>query len=330
MDDGSYYVHSQFGDWEYHVVSTESAWVCTCPDCVYRNLKCKHVFAVEFSQKVRQAVRSDIVIEPVSVSGCDFCHSKNLKKYGVRPTKFGGVQRFVCADCHRTFSVNLGFERMKHNPKAITMAMQLYFNGESLRNTSDSLKLLGADVSYQTVWNWIQKYVGLMDRYLDKITPNVSDTWRADEVYVKFKGNRKYVFAMMDDETRFWIAQMVSDHKENTNAVQLFKKSREATGKEPKILITDALGSYKMASEFEFKQTKHIREIAIDGKVHNNIYDALKGYSFRSPLRPHQEAGTHLFEDLPHIPDSPLRGALPTQNDEDSYPHVVVQGDSSS
>ncbi|MDG7009965.1 MAG: IS1/IS6 family transposase [Nitrososphaerota archaeon] len=277
VDDGSYYVHSQFGDWEYHVASTETAWICSCPDCVYRGVKCKHVFAVEFSRKVRQAVRADIVIEPVSVSECEFCHSKNLKKFGVRATKFGGVQRFICADCHRTFSVNLGFERMKHNPKAITMAMQLYFNGESLRNTADSLRLLGADVSYQTVWNWIQKYVGLMDRYLDKITPNVSDTWRADEVYVKFKGNRKYVFAMMDDETRFWIAQMVSDHKENTNAVQLFRKSREATGKEPKTLITDALGSYKMASEFEYPRTKHIREIALKGKIHNNKMERMNG-----------------------------------------------------
>ena len=166
---------------------------------------------------------------------------------------------------------------MKHNPKAITMAMQLYFNGESLRNTADSLRLLGADVSYQTVWNWIQKYAGLMDRYLDKITPNVSDTWRADEVYVKFKGNRKYVFAMMDDETRFWIAQMVSDHKENANAVHLFRTAKEVAGKEPKTLITDALGSYKIASEFEFKRTKHIREIAIAGKIHNNKMERTNG-----------------------------------------------------
>jgi transposase-like protein len=277
LDEATYIVRSQSGNGEYRLVSGELGWICPCPDATFRGVKCKHQFVVEFSQKVRQAVRADIIIEPVSVSECEFCHSKNLKKYGVRITKFGGVQRFVCADCHKTFSVNLGFERMKHNPKAITMAMQLYFNGESLRNTADSLRLLGAGVSYQTVWNWIQKYIGLMDRYLDRITPNVSDTWRADEVYVKFKGNRKYVFAMMDDETRFWIAQMVSDHKENTNAVQLFRRAKEATGKAPKTLITDALGSYKMAAEFEFKQTKHIREIAVDGEVHNNKMERMNG-----------------------------------------------------
>lgn len=38
------------------------------------------------------------------------------------------------------FSVNIGFERMKHNQQAITSAMQLYFRGESLRNMMKSLR----------------------------------------------------------------------------------------------------------------------------------------------------------------------------------------------
>lgn len=77
---------------------------------------------------------------------------------------------------------------MKHNPQRITVAMQLYFSGESLRNVARSLRLIGVEVSYRTVLNWINKYVSLMERYVDKITPNVSDTWRADELFLKSKG----------------------------------------------------------------------------------------------------------------------------------------------
>jgi transposase-like protein len=51
----------------------------------------------------------------------------------------------------RAIPINVGFEKMKHNPKGITMAMQLYFSGESLRNTRRSLELLGVKVSHQTV-----------------------------------------------------------------------------------------------------------------------------------------------------------------------------------
>ena len=67
----------------------------------------------------------------------------------------------------------------------------------------------------------------LMDKYLDKITPQVSDTWRADEMFVKVKGNVKCLFAMMDDETRFWIAQQVSDTKFNAT---LGPSSRRPSG----------------------------------------------------------------------------------------------------
>ena len=105
------------------------------------------------------------------------------------------------------------FERMKHNPQAVTTAMQLYFSGESLRNAAISLRLLGVQVSHKTVYNWIKKYTALMEKYLDKIAPQVSDTWATDELLLKVKGNMKYLYAMMDEQTRFWIAQQVANTK---------------------------------------------------------------------------------------------------------------------
>ena len=73
----------------------------------------------------------------------------------------------------------------------------------------------------RTILNWIKKYISLMKNYAENITPNVSDTWRADEIYVKVKGNMKYLFAMMDDETRFWIAQEVAETKDKHDARKL-------------------------------------------------------------------------------------------------------------
>jgi transposase-like protein len=109
----------------------------------------------------------------------------------------GDIQRFACKDCSKIFSFNIGFERMKHNPKAVTTAMQLYFSGESLRNTQRSLVLMGVEVSHQTVANWIKKYTMLMKNYADNLKPNVGSTWRADEVWIKVKGDLKYLFALM-------------------------------------------------------------------------------------------------------------------------------------
>ncbi len=159
---------------------------------------------------------------------------------------------------------------MKHNPQAITTAMQLYFSGESLRNTQKSLKLLGVDVTHKTVFMWIKKYVALMKDYADRITPNVSDTWRADEIYVKVRGNLKYLFAIMDDETRFLISQEVAETKEKHDARNLFMMAKRLMEKQPKTLITDGLSSYFVASKEVFDEAQHIRKITLDGKLHNN------------------------------------------------------------
>jgi len=283
LDTEVYQVNSQSGHGLYTVAKHKGVWDCSCPDHVYRDVKCKHIWAVEFSLKLRERVRENVIIQPVNVNACIFCQSPKILKDGVRHNKSGDIQIFNCKACGRYFTINLGFERMKHNPRGITTAMQLYFSGESLRNTARSLRLMGVQVSYQTVWNWIQKYTGLMEEYLDKITPNVSDTWRADELFVKIRGDMKYVFAMMDDETRFWIAQEVADTKDTHDARHLFHMAKERTGRRPQILITDGLQSYRDAWMKEFRtnrhvdSTVHVREVSLKGKHNNNKMERLNG-----------------------------------------------------
>ena len=58
--------------------------------------------------------------------------------------------------------------------------------------------------------NGFDKYASLMESYFEKLKPIVGNAWRTDELYVKFRGNMNYLYALMDDETRFWIAQQVS------------------------------------------------------------------------------------------------------------------------
>jgi transposase-like protein len=283
ISEEAYKVKSQNGNGTYEVLRTESGWMCSCPDHTYRNIKCKHIWAVEFSTAIRKEVETR-KIEPItSVSNCIFCGSENIVRDGVRHNKYGDIQKYNCKNCGQYFTINIGFEKMKHNPQAVTTAMQLYFSGESLRNTQRSLQLLGVQVSHQTVYNWISKYVELMRDYTEKLKPNVSDIWRADELWVKVKGDMKYVFALMDDETRFWIAQEVADTKHAHDARNLFHLGKEVTGKKPKTLITDGLRSYRDAWFREFftiekeTRTEHIRHIRFQGDIDNNKMERLNG-----------------------------------------------------
>ena len=121
-----------------------------------------------------------------------------------------------------------------------------------------------------------------MNEYLEKIKPKVSDTWRADELYIKINGNLKYLFAMMDDETRFWIAQEVAESKDRHDARNLLRMSKQVTGKKPLTFITDGLQSYHDAYKKEFRtlglpQTKHVRHITLRGDRNNNKMERMNG-----------------------------------------------------
>jgi transposase-like protein len=133
------------------------------------------------------------------------------------------------------------------------------------------------------VFYWIKKYTALMEKYLDKITPQVSDTWATDELFLKVKGNLKYLYAMMDEQTRFWIAQEVADTKFTTDLRPLFQLGKMVAGKQPKTLITDGAPNFHEAYEQEFRtnkianRTEHIREIAFNGERHNNKMERMNG-----------------------------------------------------
>ena len=114
-----------------------------------------------------------------------------------------------------------------------------------------------------------------MQKYLGKITSKVSDVWRTDELYLKVKGNNEYLFALMDDETRFWIAEQVADKKNNSDIRPLFQEGTRVAGKEPNILISDGARNFHHVFNKEFytntkPRTQHIQNIRLQGDKNNN------------------------------------------------------------
>jgi putative transposase len=282
IDEFTYLVNSQSGNGNYEVHLTELGWNCSCPDYKFRGVKCKHALAVELSLTFREIVKQEIVIPQIILNSCPQCDSSKLVKHGIRHNKYGDIQRFSCKGCKKRFTINLGFERMHATPHMITSAMQLYFTGESFRNVQKFLKLQGVKMSHVAVYKWIKKYVSLMGNYLEKIKPRVGDAWRTDELFLKVKGNMKYLYALMDDETRFWIAQQISDTKNTADIKPLFKHAKNLTGRRPNTLISDGAPNFNDAFKNEFftisnPRTKHIRHIRWKGDHNNNKMERLNG-----------------------------------------------------
>ena len=270
IDNHYYLVKSQSQNKHYDVISTEQGWECSCPDHTFRQICCKHIHAVEVSLQIRETVKQQVIINEINNQSCPNCESSNLKKDEIRHNKNYDIQRFKCKNCDKKFSINLGFEKMKASPQMITSALQLYFTGESLRGVQKFIKLQGINVNHTTIYRWVKKYIKLMDSYLQTITPQVGDKWHADEVWVKINGDKKYLFAMMDNETRFWIAQEVADSKFSHDAQNLLAMGKQVTKKTPSVFVTDGLPAYNKAFEQEYSQknflhkpAKHIRDIRL-------------------------------------------------------------------
>ncbi len=282
INEKSYIVKSQTTDSEYEILESEMGWICSCPDHMYRGVTCKHIYSVELSQNLRKIVETQIVISEIA-NVCPQCKCDQIVKHGIRHNKYGDIQRYSCLNCNKRFTNNTGFEKMRATPQIITSAMQLYFTGESFRNVQKFLRLQGVNVSHMAVYKWINKYVGLMQKYLDTIKPNVSNVWRTDELYLKLKGNNKFLFALMDAETRFWIAQQIADKKYSSDIRMMFRKGMEIAGKKPTILISDGANNIVKAYKKEYwtrakeKSTKHIRHVRFQGDAHNNKMERLSG-----------------------------------------------------
>jgi len=284
IDESHYQVNSQSRNTIHDIIGTEFGWTCSCEDYSFRKAECKHIHAVEISLKLRKTVEPKI-INPIETNCCIYCKTDNIKKAGIRHNKNQDIQMYNCKECKRKFSINLGFEGMHASPQIITSAMQLYFTGESLRNVQKFIKLQGINFSHVAIYQWVKKYVSLMDNYLSTITPQVGDKWHADEVWVKINGDKKYLFAMMDSETRFWIAQEVADSKFSHDAQNLLAMGKKVTKKIPTVFVTDGLPAYNDAFKQEFAQknflqkpSKHIRDIHFKHQLsNNNIQERLNG-----------------------------------------------------
>jgi transposase-like protein len=96
----------------------------------------------------------------------------------------------------------------------------------------------------------------LFGKIFNDRTRTQQNIWSAYEVYVKVKGVMKYLFAMMDDKTRFLLAQEVAETKEKKDARRLFYRAKRLIAKQPTPLITDGFSRNSLDLYAQFKRYK--------------------------------------------------------------------------
>lgn len=270
----------------------EGEWTCNCLDFTYRHVTCKHIYAVSLKKEHHPTTKEDVLPPILPISNeivCHKCKSVNIIKYGIRHNKCGDIQRYRCKECNYKFIVNIGFERNRANPKAVTVALDLYFKGVSLRKVCDHLKQFhDVEVTHVTIIKWMRKFVDTVKPFVDSITPpHLSGVVHVDEMMVHVrreeheKGHYQWLWNLIDDGTRFWISSLVSQRREIEDARRVYQDAKQKTGI-PKAIIHDGLPSYNEAFQKEYftlknPRVKNIRSVSVRNEGLNSVVERLNG-----------------------------------------------------
>ena len=102
------------------------------------------------------------------------------------------------------------------------------------RNINDHFNI---ELNYSTKYGWIQRYIPQISNYVNSLTPQLSDSWHIDELFVKMKGGDKrkgntnvaYLWNVMDRDSRFLIASKLSEKRDINETIEAIKEALQKT-----------------------------------------------------------------------------------------------------
>ena len=272
-------VPSQSGNGTY-IVSRKGKFSCSCPDFTSRLMECKHIHAVKFFLGFREKVRRDnLSFTEKSIPSCPYCKATDVIKMGVRYCKDRAKQRYQCLKCNRKFVEEKDFEKMKGDSKITTLILDLYFKGISLRKISDHLKQFhDLDLDASNILRRIMKYSKVIDDYVRTLTPELGNQWHTDEMKIQAGGKWRWLWNVMDRETKFLITRRVTDRRRLKDSAKVLTQAKNIAQKQPAFIITDGCVSYAESVKEALGSTQHVRLTSIrDKRINNNIMERLNG-----------------------------------------------------
>ena len=137
--------------------------------------------------------------------------------------------------------------RHRFPPEIISHAVWLYYRFSlSFREVEDLLAERGVHVTYETIRQWSIKFGAHYARRLKRRQGHLGDTWYLDEVFTTINGTRQYLRRAVDQDGDL-IDILVQSYRDGRAARRFFRKLLKSQRHEPMRLVTDKLGSYRVA-----------------------------------------------------------------------------------
>ena len=275
VSDSRYLVKSRNTSRWYVVCWRRGRWHCECTEHKNGPATCEHVLAVLYLLRLPTVLLLNSNHEAFA---CPYhADASVIVSKGARHNKTGRVQVFMCKKCGRRFSSTLGFSKARHDPVVIVAAIDLNLKGLSTRQVQQHLEMIyGCDVTAMTVYNWVRRYTNLVADFVGRLRPRVGGQWHSDEMVIKTKGSRAYLWNVLDRRTRFLLVSTLTRGRGEKEAARILKEGLSTARKKPVRIVTDGLASYKRAVR-SLKVRQHIRSPRFTDASNNNIVERLNG-----------------------------------------------------
>ncbi|MEW7009074.1 IS6 family transposase [Lentilitoribacter sp. EG35] len=164
---------------------------------------------------------------------------------------------------------------MKNHPKfpslkghrfprsVVSYSVWAYFRfNMSLRDVEDLLAERGVAVSYETIRSWVAKFGQQYARSIRRDRPIPNDKWHLDEVVIVIKGQLWRAIDANGD-----ILDILVQSCRNTRAAIRFMRKLVKQYGEPRVLITDELGSHGAAKRQLIPGVEHRQHKGLNNKA---------------------------------------------------------------
>jgi transposase-like protein len=214
-----------------------------------------------------------------NVMKCKFC----LTEDSLIPSGSGRGKKLVkCTNCKHRYLDTDNFPKMKLDKQVIVTALNLYYEGLSVREVSRQLKeIFGEKVSQVSIWKWIQKYSKLVSEYTKTLTPNLSGKWHHDEPVIRCDGRNEWFWETIDEESRFLVASHLSETQSLEDTIEVFRKALEISTQRPKVVFLEGSMQYDQAfnrvfySRYKVEKVEMVKGTGIRSRETNNIVERL-------------------------------------------------------
>jgi transposase-like protein len=133
------------------------------------------------------------------------------------------------------------------------------------------------------------KYSEMVSEYTLTLKPELSGKYHHDETRIKVGGEDRYFWEMIDEDTRFLVANLLSESRSSEDCIKVFKQALDK--QRPNTLYTDGSFAYDEAynkifnSSVKALRVEWVRRIGIQARETNNIIEKKHG-TLKDRLRP--------------------------------------------